>query len=276
MVKDTLQGLDSLTIEQLETELDAVRRELTRREQMHQAHMQLAVRVHQSLLPRPVRHPRIEIDTRYVPADGIGGDYCQVLFPDEATCYITICDVAGHGIGPALLATRVSSEVRRLAQDRRRPMEIVQELNEFVLNHFTDTELQLTFFAARLDLEHHTAVYSGAGHPGPLLIRRSDGAVKVLKSQNLLLGAAEHCLSEEPQHVAALRPGDRLVFYTDGLTETRDAHGRLLGEASLAEMAASVCAGSVFEVAGCILDRIAGFRAGPIRDDMTLIIAEVK
>ncbi len=276
MVKDTLQALDSSRIEQLETELAAARRKLKHRERLHRAHMQLAARVHQSLLPRPVRHPRVDLDTRYVPVEGIGGDYCQVLFPDDATCYVTICDVAGHGVGPALLATRVSSEVRRLARDRRRPIEIIQELNHFVFQHFADTELHLTFFAARLDLQRHIATYSGAGHPGPLLIRRGRGPVEVLKSQNLPLGVAEHCLSDEPEHLATLHRGDRLVFYTDGLTETADAHGKLLGEAGLANIAANVCAGSVCEVAGCILDRLAWFRAGPMRDDMTLIVAEVK
>lgn len=274
--RSSRQVLNPTRTEQLVTELAAARRELERQEGVHLAHMQLAARVHRSLLPQPVRHPRVDVDVRYVPVGGIGGDYCQVLFPDDGSCYITICDVAGHGIGPALLATRVSSEVRRLALNRRRPVEIVQELNAFVFRNFADTELQLTFFAACLDLQRRTAVYSGAGHPGPLLIRQARGPIEVLKSQNLLLGVVEHCLSDEPEHVAALHPGDRLVFYTDGLTETADAHGKLLGESGLADLAASVCAGSVFEVADCILERIAWFRAGPVRDDMTLIVAEVK
>ncbi len=73
MVKDTLPVLDSLRIEHLETELAAARRKLKHRERLHRAHMQLAARVHQSLLPRPVRHPRVDLDTRYVPVEGIGG-----------------------------------------------------------------------------------------------------------------------------------------------------------------------------------------------------------
>lgn len=276
MVKDTLQVLDPPRIEQLETELAAARRELKHRERLHRAHMQLAARVHQSLLPRPVRHPRIEIDTRYVPVDGIGGDYCQVLFPDDGTCYVTICDVTGHGVGPALLATRVSSEVRRLVMDGHQPMRVLQKLNAFVCEHFADTELYLSFLVARFDFARQMVVYSGAGHPGPILIRQGGELIEVLMSQNHLLGISENCLGTAPEQIATLHPGDRLVFYTDGLTETADAHGKLLGEAGLAAIAASVCAGSVFEVAGCILDRLACFRSGPVRDDMTLIIAEVK
>src|SRR3990170_2384727 len=74
-----------------------------------QRQLKLAATVHRSLLPRPVRHERIHVDVRYVPVEGVGGDYCQVDFCDRQTCYITICDVTGHGIGSALLATRVSN-----------------------------------------------------------------------------------------------------------------------------------------------------------------------
>ena len=99
-------------LEALEAELSAVKRELRRRDQAWQAQLQIATRVHDSLLPRPVRHPQIDIDTRYVPVNRVGGDYCQVLFPGESSCYVTMCDVDGHAVWPALLAARVSSEVR--------------------------------------------------------------------------------------------------------------------------------------------------------------------
>lgn len=59
-------------------------------------------------------------------------------------------------------------------------------------------------------------------------------------------------------------------------TETADADGKLLGEGGLAAIAANLCPGNVFEVADCILEGAAGFRDGPVRDDMTLIIAEIK
>jgi serine phosphatase RsbU (regulator of sigma subunit) len=75
-------------------------------------HLQLAAKVHRSLLPLPVQTDRIDVDVRYLPVEQVGGDYCQVRFPSEDVCYITMCDVTGHGIGAAWLATRVSSEVR--------------------------------------------------------------------------------------------------------------------------------------------------------------------
>ncbi len=263
-------------IEQLEAELAAVKRELERRDQAWQAELQIAARVHESLLPRPVRHPQIDIDTRYIPVDSVGGDYCQVLFPDESSCYVTMCDVAGHGVGPALLATRVSSEVRRLVLDRLRPMEIVQGLNAFIIEHFRDAELFLSFFAAEFDLTRGLLTYSGAGHPGPFLIREGSASIEVLESQNLVVGVAEQCLRDEPEGMRQVKQGDRVLFFTDGLTETMDPSGQMLGTDGLARIATITCDGGLFDMADCILERLAALRSGPPQDDMTLIIAELK
>lgn len=264
------------SLERLEAELAAAKVELARREKEWQAQLQIAARVHSSLLARPVRHPQIDIDTRYVSVEGVGGDYCQVLFPVEPYCYVTMCDVTGHGIGAALLATRVSSQVRRLVFEGRRPMEIVEGLNAFIFEHFRDTNLQLSFFAARLDLQRQTIEYSGAGHPGPLLIRRGTGPIEVLESQNLLIGVADQCLSDEPEGMRELRQRDRLLFFTDGLTETHDANGKMLETDGLVQIATITCADNLFGMADCILERLAAFRNGPPQDDMTLIIAELK
>lgn len=110
-----------------------LQRELESLKQNHQKRLTIAAEVHRSLLPDPIRHERIWIDVRYVPVEEIGGDYCQVRFPDRATCYITICDVMGHGTGSALLATRISSEVRYGIMYRMEPGELVESLRGFMV-----------------------------------------------------------------------------------------------------------------------------------------------
>jgi sigma-B regulation protein RsbU (phosphoserine phosphatase) len=260
----------------LAAELAAARTELARREGEWRAQMEIAARVHRSMLPRPVRHPGIDVVTSYVPVDGVGGDYCQVLFPAEPCCYVTMCDVTGHGIGAALLATRVSSHVRQLAFDGRRPMQIVEGVNAFIWEHFRDTDLQLSLFAARIDLRRRKVEFSGAGHPGPLLIRHDTGQIEVLKSQNVLIGVAEHCMGREPEGGRDLRPRDRLLFFTDGLTEARDPAGRMLETDGLVRIATVACADNLFGMADCVVERVALFRDGPPQDDMTLIVAEIK
>ena len=237
--------------------------------------LELAASIHRSLLPRPVRHERIDVDVRYIPIEQVGGDYCQVRFADQDICYITMCDVTGHGVGPALLATRVSSEVRNWILDGYAPCDMVRSLNTFILDHFSQTNLYLSFIAARIDLLRHQITWSGAGHPSPLLIRRDGTTVEALRSQNLLIGVLEECLAEQSEHTATVESGDRLLFYTDGLTEPEDAAGRQLGEAGLADIATVAMCVDLFDMADHILDHVAHYRHGPM-DDKTLIVVEVK
>lgn len=238
--------------------------------------LDLAAQVHQSLLPKSVQHPRIAIDSRYVPVDGIGGDYCQVLFPDEESCCISICDVMGHGFGAALLATRVSSEVRTLTFEGHRPGKIVGRLNTFLLQNFGDAGLNATFFAARIDLKRRTMVYSGAGHPSQLLFRAKVGRIEPLVSQNMLLGIAKNCLADEPEDTVRLKPGDRLLCYTDGLTEAiASASGlpRVLAEDNGVNR---LCSESVSEMIEMVMECVLQLDGGALADDVTVVVAEMR
>lgn len=266
-----------------ETELDRLRRrcgELERELEIlrikQQARIAIAADAHQSLLPGPVRHDRIWVDLRYVPIEEVGGDYCQVRFPDPGTCYITMCDVMGHGVGPALLATRVSSEVRYGITYGREPRDIVRSLERFMCEFFADSELFFTFVAARIDLDRMELTYSGAGHPSLLLIRPADDSPRYLESQNPVVGLGTPDLENARQDTVGLEPGDRLMFFTDGLFEVNNFEGRPLGIDGLARMASSASDCDLFETADVVLDRIRQYEAGPNTDDQTLIVAELR
>ena len=265
-----------------DVEVDALRRRVAELESILDANqtkldrqLQLAAKVHRSLLPQPVCHERIAVDVRYIPIEEVGGDYCQVRFPYKNSCYITICDVTGHGIGPGLLATRVSSEVRYGILYGRTPREIVQSLNHFICDNFSETNLFLTFTVAAIDLAERTITWSGAGHPSPLLIRTSQGRIDHLASQNPLIGVTIDGCDHDVQDTTSIAPGDRLVFYTDGLTETADDEDRQLGVTGLAEIATGATSLNLFETADYILDQVDAYQYGPTTDDKTLLVAEI-
>jgi sigma-B regulation protein RsbU (phosphoserine phosphatase) len=209
---------------------------------------------------------------RYQPIDGVGGDYCQMHFPRENVCYITMCDVTGHGIGAALLATRVSSEVRHSVHSGKSPAEVVAGLNRFVYDNFAGAGLLLTFFAARIDLAGREITWSGAGHPSPILVRADGRTVARLASQNLIIGVLPECLAAEPEHRSRLEPGDRVLFYTDGVAEVFDATGAELGEEGLARFMREAMTVGVFGMIDRILEQVAAFQHGPVTDDRTLIL----
>ncbi len=241
-----------------------------------QRELDLAARVPRSLLPKQVRHDLIHVVVRYIPIQQVGGDYCQVRFADSTTCYITMCDVTGHGIGASALASRVSGEVRHHILNSRAPAEIVRSLNAFILEYFNDTYLYLTFVAARIDVEARMLTYCGAGHPSPLLIRGGSAAVETLASQNRMIGVFEDALGGEPEHSIQLERGDRLLIYTDGVTETAAASGRQLGTEGLARIGADAMTLELFEMADHILGRVDSYREGSVTDDKTLIVAEIR
>jgi sigma-B regulation protein RsbU (phosphoserine phosphatase) len=263
--------------------VERLRRRIAELEQLIQvgqrrshANLQLAANVHRSLLPSPMRTDRAEVDVRYEPLNGVGGDYCQTHFPSEDVCYITMSDVTGHGIGAALLATRVSSEVRNCVHSGKPPAEIVDALNSFVYENFAGAGLFLTFFAARIDLADRQITWSGAGHPSPLLVRADGRTVARLASQNLMIGVRPHCLAAEPEHRSPLEPGDRVLFYTDGVTEVFDATGAELGEDGLAGFMLDAMTVEVSGMIDRILERVAAFQHGPVTDDRTLILFAVR
>lgn len=260
---------------QLRRQLDEARRELATLWQRVRHELTLAGQVHRSLLPHPVRNGPVHVDIRYLPIEQVGGDYCQVAFPVRDACHITISDATGHGIGSALLASCVSSEVRHALFYDRAPRELVGALNQFVYEHFAESPLFLSFVDARIDLARHEITYCGAGHPAPLLVRQRDRSVVRLTSQNLLLGVLQDALAREPENTLPIAPGDRLLFYTDGLTDTMTVDGQPLGIEELTEIVAFAMDVDLFEMADFILEQVVQHQHGAPVDDTTLIVAEL-
>lgn len=250
-------------------------RALEMSELRQQWRLKLAAQVHRSLLPRAVRHQRIVADVRYLPIDDVGGDYCQIRFPDLETCYVTLFDVTGHGVGAALLAARVSGKVHHAILAGRQPAEMIQSLNEFFDDYFSDVQLYLTCFVARIDLRQHRITCSGAGHPSPLLLRCSTRDVEPLVSQNPLIGVMRDALDDKPEQTIDVEPGDRLLVYSDGLMETENESHKQLGVSGLARFGLETFELDLFEAVDRIIDRVEAYQFGPPTDDRTLILAEI-
>ena len=100
--------------------------------------------------------------------------------------------------------------------------------------------------------------------------------VDLLASQNPLIGVFDDVLSDDPQKSMPLETGDRLLLYTDGIIETADATGRELGAAGLARIGVEMMGTDLFEMADQIIARVDERRHGPVKDDKTLIVAEIK
>ncbi|MEU6998851.1 SpoIIE family protein phosphatase [Nonomuraea sp. NPDC046570] len=186
------------------------------RARLYDAKYQLAHALQASLLPRALPHiPGLDVAARYLPATlgiDVGGDFYDLIRLDDGAA-VTIGDVEGHNVQAAALMGQVRTAV--LAASGASPGEVLARTNRLL------TDLEPGLFTSclyiRLDLAHHRALLSTAGHPPPLL-RHPDGHTEVLDlTPGLLLGIDP--TADYPTTDIPLPPGAVLALYTDGLVE---------------------------------------------------------
>ncbi len=188
----------------------------------------LAQRIHRSFLPGPVDDERIDLAVHYEEHEILGGDYCTALKTDTNRLFLCICDVTGHGLPAAFLASRINSFVRHQITIANHPCEVVDTLNRFVTKHFAGLCIYATFFCAEIDLRWGKLTYAGAGHP-PALLWRSNGGVERLDSQAPLIGIFPEMGAQCRVEKTFFRQDDRLLIFSDGLIHARNEEGDFLG-----------------------------------------------
>ena len=265
-------------VESLRQELLEAHEELYEIRRQLQEQLQIAAQIHRSLLPVAVRHPRIDVDVRFLPAEPLGTDYFQVRIPqdDPGDCYVTMCHISGQGIVPALLASRISSEAHHFIEETFSPADMVHALNNFIYDHFREAKVYVSFMAARIDLDRRRATYSGAGHPGAMLLRPGKGLVRRLASQHSSIGVHRDILKDDSECMLELSAGDRLLFSAEGVTRSTGVDGHPLGQSGLATIAAKAMHHGIFEMLDEVVERVRRFRDGPASEDVTLVVAEIK
>lgn len=237
-----------------------------------EADLKLAERVHRSMIPRSQRRGSLEVVCRFNPMHGIGGDYASVFSQTDTSVVASICDVTGHGIAAALLASRVNSFVLDAAPSAGHPCEVGEALNGFIWDNFRETGLLLTFFCLFLDLESQSLVYAGFGHPPVLLYSKRNRAVTELDSENSMIGIAREMPANCSMPRIPFEPGDRLLMYTDGLTETTNAAGEFLDVAGLRRTFQDTAHLSLEDSVASIFGRVEAFSDGsPAADDQLLL-----
>jgi len=232
----------------------------------------LAMGVQRRLLPKPVRAAAgLELATLYRPARDLSGDYFDILGSGESDIVLCIADVTGKGLGPAMLMANLQAAVRVLAPAGSAPDEICDRLNHLVAGNLTP-ERFITFFVARIDPARRRLAYANAGHNPPLLFR--GGALRArLEERGPVLGVIE--TARYATVTVDLEPGDRLVLYTDGLSEAEDSQGEMFGERRIIESVLREPSARPERIKRLLIDEAVRFSGGRFGDDVTMVVVGV-
>ncbi|MDN5278687.1 MAG: phosphoserine phosphatase RsbU/P [Clostridiales bacterium] len=243
--------------------------------------LEAAGKMQRSLLPEEnIRRPDFNISWYFEPCATIGGDLLNVVPLSERVTSFFIMDVSGHGIQSAMLAVSAhrmlsawggeNSIIRRPDGLPRTADRVVNELNrEFLIqkNNFQ----YFTMIYGLLDSDENTLSYCRAGHT-PLIIQKPSGDIVIKEEGNIPVGLTEDGNYDE--YKLALEPGDRIILYSDGITEAR-FEGEFFGEERFYQL---VKESSKFEVKKAVDHVVAGVKSWlgdePPADDITLMIIE--
>jgi len=196
-----------------------------REEEIQEAHQ-----VQERLVPVDIPQvPGYEIDAAWRPARSVGGDYFDVLKFNEQSLAVGIGDVTGKGVPAALLMSYLQATVRGFAGPQVQPSDLCARVNRADLPHVGENRF-ITFFYGLLDAPRRRLAYVNAGHNPPFLVHQ-DGSCSRLREGGTVLALVPDW--DCRQGMVELAPGDRLILFTDGITEATDAQGEEFQEERL-------------------------------------------
>jgi len=224
-----------------------------------------------SILPRAMPDVTgLRFHAAYDPATSVAGDLYDFIGTDALHTGVLVADVAGHGVPAALIASMVKIAVSSQSRSAHDPAAILMELNAILRR-----DVRRAFVTATclwLDMEERTVTVSNAGHAPPLLYR--NGAFLELGGAGVLLGrfgAVTYTATSTP-----LQSGDRILAFTDGITEAADAKSEQFGDERLKELVAGSASLDAAGVADAVMQSVHRWRAaGADADDLTLVIIDV-
>ncbi|HOK44687.1 MAG TPA: SpoIIE family protein phosphatase [Bryobacteraceae bacterium] len=229
--------------------------------------------IQQRLLPARIpQAPGIQIAGAWQPARAVGGDYYDVLELGEGRLALVIADVSGKGVPAALLMSNVQAAVKTLASEAASPKDLCERVNRLITSNISVGQF-ITLFYGVLDTRTMRLVYTNAGHLAPILWRAS-GTVERLETGGLILGVSKAAVYEQDE--VTLEPGDKLLLFTDGLSEAFNGNDEEFGEERLTALLAASQNATAEEIGRSVLGAVSRFSNNNFHDDATLIAVTVE
>lgn len=234
--------------------------------------MSLARSIQASMLPRLTRFGNLRFDSRYIPSDQLSGDFFDLIPISDHQLGVYIADVVGHGISASILTMFIRQSMRNILQEEHiyEPQEVFAKLREHFCAISIEDSQYFTAFYGVLDIAEHRFSYANAGHNGMPIWCHQEECIR-LEAKGLPISNVFCDANAETRHIQ-MQAGDRLLLYTDGVTETCNAQGTRYDQENLETILKCATKDTLTHV----LEDLRHFRADRQRDDMALLLIQVE
>lgn len=232
--------------------------------------LEIARQIQFGLLPfEPYEKEGAAVCALMRPANTVGGDYFDLIDLAEQRLALAVGDVAGKGMPAALLMALLQGSLRTLITAGFRGAELVSKLNDHLCANIPANRL-ITLFYGEYDRLTGALRYVNGGHNAPFL-QRAGGSLERLPATGVALGVVSEAVFET--HEVVLQPGDRVIFFTDGVSEAFDVHDVEYGEERLASYLSAQRLLSNQQLLEGLREEVLAFCGASLpRDDMTLMV----
>lgn len=241
-----------------------------------ESELRIAHDIQMSILPKlfpplPDRH-EIDLYALIEPAKQVSGDFYDFYAIDEDHFCLVIADVAGKGVPASLFMAVTKTLIKSTAKPGRSPGEILTLVNADLARD-NDQSMFITVFCAILDLRSGELTYANAGHNPPMRLCAEGEAAPLPRGNQLVLGLMEDVRYHDATF--RLRPGDRLLLYTDGVTEAMNLRDEPFGERRMEAELVSLADGNARQISEGMVDAVKAFAgSAPQSDDITIMLLE--
>ncbi|MCK6381440.1 MAG: SpoIIE family protein phosphatase [Leptospiraceae bacterium] len=195
--------------------------------------LKIAKNIQKSILPTKMpKNERWAVVSKYQPMQSVGGDFFDFSLSEEGGLGVIVADVSGHGVPAALISAMLKVAFSSARDHIKDPVEMLNRIFYSLKDKLGGNFITISYFYIRPDAK--SMIHSNAGHLSLIIQRRETDEFIFSKPKGSLLGGLAKTLKFEIDEIR-IQPNDRIIFYTDGVTETRNSSGEMIDEEGLQE-----------------------------------------